>query len=427
MAEMHEPESEFARLLQRLPFEDAPRPEHAERLRQQVLARFDEGERAASATPWWKHALNQGREIMRHPLPRLTFGATAVAAVLALAWLFFGRQSTAQAVSRFAEAFVQAKTAHFQMEVQVEGQNKQKFQAWYLAPGKFRQEIGPVTNISDFATGKIVSVMPALKKVMIMNITGVPKDKRCDNYFEQVRDLLSGIRDGKGRQIENLGEKEVEGKKAVGFRIDSPAATVTLWGDPKTGLPVRIESVWSGLPRTECAMSHFEFNVALKESLFDLTPPAGYKVQSIDVDASEPQENTLVQAFQACSDISGGEFPEALNTAGITKLIIKYTLSQGKNLSDDKMRDLMKESIKIGRGFQFALSLPESADAHYAGKGVKRGDKDRPIFWYKPEGAKHYRVLDANLTWHDAQNAPQVAGAVRIEKASKTTRRSAEK
>jgi hypothetical protein len=29
--------------------------------------------------------------------------------------------------------------------------------------------------------------------------------------------------------------------------------------------------------------------------------------------------------------------------------------------------------------------LPESAYATYAGKGVKRDAKDRPIFWYKPE------------------------------------------
>ena len=68
------------------------------------------------------------------------------------------------------------------------------------------------------------------------------------------------------------------------------------------------------------------------------------------------------------------------------------------------------------------MTLPEAADAHYAGKGVKRESRDRPIFWYKPEGAKKYRVIYADLSTHDADAAPQVEGARRIEKASKTSK-----
>jgi hypothetical protein len=79
----------------------------------------------------------------------------------------------------------------------------------------------------------------------------------------------------------------------------------------------------------------------------------------------------------------------------------------------------MKQDINIGRGFQFGLQLPEAADAHYAGKGVKRDAKDRPIFWYRPEGAKKYRVIFADLTVQDAETAPQVEGATRLEKAGK--------
>jgi len=422
MADLNEKDSDISRLLRELPFDDAPRREHAELLRQQALARFDEALRAAPADPWWKLALKQGREIMKRRKPRVIAVTIACAASLAAVWLLLGHQSAAQAVSRFTNALVQARSAHFQMEVTIEGQPRQKFQAWYLAPGKFRQELGSMINVSDFSAGKMVSLMPALKKAMIMNFTGAPKDKLDSNYFERLRDLLAGSRDFKGSKVERLGEKEFEGKRAVGFRLDSPAATVTLWGDPNTGLPVRIESVWSGIPRTEVAMTHFEFNVALKASLFDLTPPAGYKVQSFDVDASAPREPDLVRAFQACTDIGNGEFPDTLDTAGITKLIVNYTVRQGINVSDEKMQQLMKESIQIGRGFGFALQLPPSTNAHYAGKGIKRDAKDKPIFWYQPEGVKHYRVLYADLTWHDADSAPQVAGATRIENASKTNR-----
>jgi outer membrane lipoprotein-sorting protein len=425
MAELHEQESEFSRLLQELPFDDAPRPEHAEHLRQQALAEFDQAGQAVPATRLWKQALNQGRELMRRPIPRLIVGAAACVALLAAWMLLPGRQSTAQAFSRFAEAVIQAKTARFQMEMTVEGQPKQKFQTLYLAPGKYRQEMGAVVNVSDFTTGKIASLMPTEKKAQIMNITGLPKNKLSDpnkpaDVIGGLRTVLSGSRDAKESQFERLGEKEIDGKRAVGFRFDTPAATTTLWGDSKTGMPVRIENVWRGIPRTEVVMSNFEIDVPLEESLFDLTPPAGFKVLSLDVDASEPREQDLVLAFQACSNLGGGEFPESLDTAGINKMVLKYAKSQGKEMSDDKSQQMMKEILRFGRGLQFILQLPESADAHYAGKGIRRGAKDKPIFWYKPAGAKQFRVLDADLTLHDAESAPQVAGAQRIDRSSKT-------
>lgn len=420
MAELHKQESEFSRLLQELPFDDLPRPEHAEVLRQQALARFDQAGQVLTRQPRWKHALNQWRETMRRPIPRLLVGSAACLAVLA-AWLMFpGPQSTAQAFDKFVDAVVQAKTARFHMEVAAEGQPKQSFKAWYLAPAKYRQEVGNVINVSDLAAGKIVTLMPGEKKAMIMNFTGMPKDRPSDNYFERLRDLLSGSRDAKDGQVEQLGKKEIEGKQAVGFRLDSPAGVVTLWGDPKTGLPVRIDTTWKFIPRTEVTMSEFEINVPLEDALFDLTPPAGYVVQTLEVDTSKPGEKDLVQAFRVCSELGGGDFPETLDTAGVNKLMMKFATSQAKNLSDDKMQQLMKDALQIGRGFQFSMQLPESADAHYAGKNAKRGEKDRPIFWYKPAGANQYHILDADLTVHDANNAPTISGATKIPSAGKT-------
>ena len=66
--------------------------------------------------------------------------------------------------------------------------------------------------------------------------------------------------------------KEIDGRRAVGFRYDSSLASVTLWGDPTTGYPIRIETVWSGIPRTEVTMTHFEINVDLNEFWTNLVP-----------------------------------------------------------------------------------------------------------------------------------------------------------
>jgi len=338
-------------------------------------------------------------------------------------------RSTAQAFNKFAETLVAAKTARFQIEVTIEGQPKEVVQAYYLAPGRYRHEeqSGDVVTIIDLTAVKMVTVKHSAKRVTVVNFKVAPTYKKGQNDFERLRELLSKNRDAKDAQYQPLGEKEIDGRRAVGFRYDSPATEDTLWGDPATGYPVRIETVYGGHPLTKVTTNKFEINIDLKASLFDVTPPAGYKVQSIDVDVAKPSEEGLVNAFRTSSEIGEGEFPESLDSVGMIKLIIKAgvkggKVKGGKKPSDEDVQRLMKTSITMGIGFQFALDLPESADAHYAGKGVKRDTPERPIFWYKPEGTSKYRVIFADLSVKDEANAPQVPGAKRIEKASKTAK-----
>jgi outer membrane lipoprotein-sorting protein len=424
MSELKNQESEFSRLLQNVPFDDASGGEHCQSLREQVLAEFD---RAATgepvtielARPWWKYALTQGKEIMRRPIPRLIAVTTACLAIAAVWMLVPGHQSSAQAFNKLATAVAEAKSAKFQMEVTIEGQPTQTVQAWFLAPGKYRQELPGAVNIVDLKAGKIMNVIASQKKVMFLNIKGEQKGQGSQDYFERLREVLAKSRDAKEEQYRPIGTKEIDGKQAIGFRFDLPAATVTLWGDA-AGNPVRIESTWSGLPLTEVAMAHFEINVDVKDSMFDLTPPEGYKVQSIDVDASPVQESDLVAAFKMSSEMGDGQFPESLDTAGVMKLVIKFGMKHGgEKITDENQEKLMKQSIVMGCGFGFALQLPETADAHYAGRGIERDAKDSPIFWYKPEGETAYRVIFADLTVKDSATAPKVEGAQRLEKASK--------
>jgi len=428
MSDLNEQESEFSQLLRGVPVDDSVRAEHRDALRERVLAVFDEG--AASATfPRWQLAWNQGKELMRRPLPRLV-AVVSACVVIGSVWLFMpGRQSTAQAFNKLAETLVAAKTARFEMEVAAEGQPKQIARAYYLAPGRFRQEvkfINDMVNISDLPEGKMVTIIPSAKRVMVMNLKGQPKNKKFESEFDRLRELLSNSRDAKDAQYERLGEKEIDGRRAVGFRYDSPLAAATLWGDPATGYPIRIETVWSGVPRTEVTMTHFEINVELKASLFDTTPPAGYTVQSLDVDMANNSEQGLINALKTASELGDGELPDSLDAMGITKLITKAAFKigskAGKQPSDENVQKLMKASMAMGMGIQFAIELPESADAHYAGHGVKLNTPSRPIFWYKPEGAARYRVIFADLSVRDEDVAPQVPGATRIAKVAKSAK-----
>ena len=358
---------------------------------------------------------------MRRPIVRLSVLAAACL-VVAIVWMLVpGQQPTAEAFHKFATAIVEARSAKFKTEAAIEGQPKQKFQTYYLAPGKFRQELpGDMVNIVDLNARKMVGLNPAMKTATVMNIKGVPENAESMDFFQRTRELLASRLKEKEPQYERLGEKEIDGRRAIGFQFDSPLATTTLWGDPDTGQPVLIKTVYSGVPRTEVAMTDFELNVELQESLFDLTLPADYKVQSFDVDASPFTETDLVSALHITSDMAGGKYPDALDTASITKALIGYMTKkkkkENKENSDEQAKQLMQKTMTIGRGFNFALQLPASADAHYAGKGVTRDAKGTPIFWYKPEGKKKYQVIYADLSTRDAEQAPQVPDAVRIEK-----------
>jgi len=54
--------------------------------------------------------------------------------------------------------------------------------------------------------------------------------------------------------------------------------------------------------------------------------------------------------------------------------------------SEEENQERLDATMKLTRGISFAVEqLPREADAHYAGKGVKLGAADTPIFWYHPK------------------------------------------
>ena len=70
--------------------------------------------------------------------------------------------------------------------------------------------------------------------------------------------------------------------------------------------------------------------------------------------------------------------------------------------------------MRIGRGFQFAMTLPAESEAHYAGNGAAQGDAERAIFWYKPMDSTKYRVMYADFTVKALDAAPTVPEAIKL-------------
>jgi outer membrane lipoprotein-sorting protein len=302
------------------------------------------------------------------------------------------------------------------------------------------QDKSKMVMIFDWGRGKSLTLEPTTKKAMVLTLANLSKDQVSrQDTFAQFRSILLDARDKPDVKREPLGEKDIDGRRVVGFRVSSRGTAVSLWGDPKTGLPVRAEATMAMFPNVKITMSDFVFNLDMDESLFSVEPPAGYTVQNMKLDASPPEEKDLIETFRAYSKLGGGAFPDSLDLQTMIQMVAKEL---GKKLAIEmlgdkprpgkekpnkeqmhKIMEAIQEAgmqkvadvqIPLQRGLLFALTLPTDADAHYAGKGVSYGAADRPIFWYRPKDAKKYRVIYADLSVRDADTPPNAPDAQRV-------------
>ncbi|MGO9919580.1 MAG: hypothetical protein ACLQIB_33395, partial [Isosphaeraceae bacterium] len=344
------------------------------------------------------------------------------------------------AFADFVAPILDAKTVKFKLTTEMEGppavtitsevmmldatRSRQELEM----PGKFK-----AIMIFDWGRGRSLTLEPASKKATVLTLANLTKEQVSQqDPFAMFRSILRDAHDKPTVQREPLGEKEIDGHRVVGFRVRSKGMVTNLWGDPKTGLPVRGEVTMAIYGNMKATMSDFAFNVDMDESLFSVEPPAGYTVQNMNVDVSPAEEKDLIAAFREYSKLTGAAFPDLLDLQTMMQMVAKEV---GKKLAVEMpaekpdrgkekpntqqmqksmeagMQKTMDVQIRLQRGLLFALMLPADADAHYAGKGVSLGAADKPIFWYRPKDAKKYRVIYADLSVRDADAPPSVPNA----------------
>ncbi len=97
------------------------------------------------------------------------------------------------------------------------------------------------------------------------------------SVLDFVRNVVSRVKDNPDADIQDLGEKEINGQKAVGFYVKSFHDGLTIWANKKTSLPIRIEFT-EGKTST-VVIKNIEFDVPLEESLVSMEVPAGYTMK----------------------------------------------------------------------------------------------------------------------------------------------------
>jgi len=245
-------------------------------------------------------SLDNWRWIMRSPVSRVA-AAIFVLAITGVALWFHGGGAT-PALADFLKPIREAKTVKYKVTTEFAAQSVQikllpesmqrdlrKTTSEVMMLGATRKRTESVNpdksktiHIWDGGQGKSISLLPAKKRAEVFDDANKRREKTPNggDPVAKWRSMLLDAHDRPDAKRESLGKRVIDGRQVVGFRISSPAAVFDVWGDPKTGLPARVEFTAAAVPDVKVTMSDFEFNVDMDESLFSVEPPAGYEVGS---------------------------------------------------------------------------------------------------------------------------------------------------
>jgi len=256
-----------------------------------------------------------------------------------------------------------------------------------------------VVNIIDPESAKMLTLHTEGKIAAHSNIQGSLQEGTRD-YVASLRKIITDVQDNPGFKAKELGEKEIDGQKVVGFSANG----FTIWADAETALPVRIE-VES--PQLSAVFKNFQFNVPVEEleSLVSMDVPDGYTEQKKVFDMTTSTEQDLVECLRIWAELLlDGNFPE---TIGMTKIMSQLPQIEAKLAeSVTSAEEGTQKGMTLGKGMLFVMGLK---DTDYAGNGVKLGEADKAIFWYRPEGSGTYRVIYGDLSVKDVapENLPK--------------------
>jgi hypothetical protein len=239
-------------------------------------------------------------------------------------------------------------------------------------------------------------LIPDRKQAVLIDLEELAKTEEApENYLESIRDMIHRIESDPDASIERLPIREIDGRNALGFQIQDSRGEMTVWADPKTLFPVRLEQTYMGL---HIICTHFQFDIELDPSLFSMDIPAGYTTASGQLEFEDHGEKGLLEGFRIWAQIlEDNQFPKDLTFATYQKMPgLKKKIQEGTlKLTHQEKVDL---GIKMGPFFRFVMSLKPKQDWHYVGASVKFGDATKPVCWYKPIDSETYRVVYGDLS-----------------------------
>ena len=168
--------------------------------------------------------------------------------------------------------------------------------------------------IIDLENSKMLVLDSADKTAAIVDMSG-PVGDRHQNYVAAMRKIITALKDNN----ENLGEQEIDGRKAILFEAKGPNEQIKIWADPKTALPIRVEL---NLGQMFWILKNFQINPQIDESLVSMNVPDGYTAGKEELDMKDATEKDFIECLRVLAKIIGdGTFPDEIGTEQAMKLV----------------------------------------------------------------------------------------------------------
>lgn len=270
----------------------------------------------------------------------------------------------------------------------------------YKEPGKYRDESSDGhVFIQNKVNGKRFHIRQNQKKATLYEYVGYEAQPDYGNPLLVVNEY-------KTLPCEDLGEKELEDRRVRGYRHLSGnvnCSKMTWWVDIQTDLPVMIVNEWSDKnplnPETNgdytCVWRDMVFNAKLDDRLFDMAAPEGYflRVDRKNWTPPEcrdlPREEDLLLALRLYAEDHEGLFPPEF---------VQDVILDSETMISPLPEEKQARIAKLARGFDFVERLYwAGSDWHYAGRGIRLGQADKPIFWYRRADMEKYHVIFGDL------------------------------
>jgi hypothetical protein len=343
--------------------------------------------------------INFWRIIMKSKITRLAAAAVIVIAVIAGVSQFFGGTVTFADVIK---PILNARTVIF--DYVIGGEEAGSVMHNIVVGSKIRRTITnmDIIAIIDLDNARMLTLDPKTKGGAYVNIEG-PLKEITKNLLEFIRNVITDLKD---LPVEELGQQNIDGLEAIGFKLSGPNKEFTIWANPETAKPIRIEMV---LGQSLFIFKNFEFDVPVDESLVSMEPPAGYTLSNKMFDMTNFTEQDFITLLRLWVEhLLGGNFPQSLSASELVNQAnaIGEKIDQ-LNISDDQKKQL---GLIMGRGMIFFGQFGSTNTTwHYAGSGVKLGDASKAIFWYRPKDSQAYRVIYGDLHVEDVtqENLPE--------------------
>jgi len=380
---------------------------------------------------------NIWRIIMKNRMTKLAAAAIIIIVVIIGIDQFGGDRSTA--LAQVLEQIEKAMTITWKITFYNQVTSKDGKRTWietktrkqaYKAPGLYRDvhfdENDQIHHwtITDTINMRELSVNPGKKRATVRELAVTTDSSR--GPFVWVNEQMNK------RNLEWVGKKETATGEVNIFRTafwsepSNKPWSYDFWIDVKTKQLVALyvpgadiydpekdptrenptEEEWS-MMKSMCSVKHdINFDVVLEDSLFSLEPPEGYTVQSEH--RAQVTEKDMVEYLGIMADYNNKTFPDQVFPFAFTSDRLNKIYNKAKNdrtAAERKLLNTMDHykmaSLNMMPTGHFVEDHTEKDSFRYLGKGVKLGDKDRIICWYKLKGLSTYRAVYGDLSVKD--------------------------